>query len=145
MNKNSKNQILQNVQMDTQTAFVANGDINIYPCPWEDAKAPVTDGGRTRVRYRGGITVEEDGRTRVRAYQEGSQGPHYRTLFETAHGSVQVTTGKTNRSRRANVKVELKFPVRYGMALTRSLLAEEMEMIRAFFMTRKEETVWDAD
>ena len=30
-----KQQILQNVQMDTQTTFMNNGDINIHVCPWE--------------------------------------------------------------------------------------------------------------
>ena len=34
-NKNFKQTILQNVEMDTQTSFITNGDITIYPCNWE--------------------------------------------------------------------------------------------------------------
>ena len=39
-------QILQqNVQMDGSINFMTNGDINVYPCPWEDEKQ-VTGGER---------------------------------------------------------------------------------------------------
>jgi hypothetical protein len=44
----------QNVQMDGSINFQANGDINVYPCPWESDKE-VTSGNR--VRYRAGIEV----------------------------------------------------------------------------------------
>ena len=37
VNNSYKEQILQNVQMDTQTTFMNNGDINIYPCVWGEA------------------------------------------------------------------------------------------------------------
>ena len=42
-----KQLLLQNVNMDGSINFQANGDINIYPCPWEDDKQ-VTDGARVR-------------------------------------------------------------------------------------------------
>ena len=44
----------QNVQMDGSINFQTNGDINVYPCPWESDKE-VTSG--ERVRYEGGIEV----------------------------------------------------------------------------------------
>ena len=71
-------QILQqNVQMDGSINFMTNGDINVYPCPWEDEKQ-VTGG--ERVRYRAGIEVDADGRTRVKRYNDGLQGPSTRRL-----------------------------------------------------------------
>jgi succinate dehydrogenase/fumarate reductase flavoprotein subunit len=80
--------LLQAVKMDGSINFQTNGDINIYPCPWEDGKE-VTDG--SRVRYRGGIEVDADGRTRVKRYHDGKYGPKYEVLYETAHGKVQMT------------------------------------------------------
>ena len=51
--KNFKKQILQqNVQMDGCINFMTNGDINVYPCPWENDKQ-VTNG--KRVRYEAGV------------------------------------------------------------------------------------------
>ena len=35
VNNSNKQQILHDVQMDTQTTFMNNGDINIFPCVWE--------------------------------------------------------------------------------------------------------------
>ena len=82
-------QILQqNVQMDGSINFMTNGDINVYPCPWEDEKQ-VTGG--ERVRYRAGIEVDADGRTRVKRYNDGLQGPKHDVLYETPHGAVKIT------------------------------------------------------
>lgn len=130
-NQNYKQQILQqNVRMDGSINFQANGDINVYPCPWEDEKQ-VTNG--KRVRYRGGIEVDADGRTRVKRYNDGSRGPKQETLFETAHGAVKMTRPmyrKTNTgSHRAGerymsqefIYVTFKFPKKYGLALTRQV------------------------
>ena len=49
-----KHILQQNVQMDGSINFQTNGDINVYPCPWESDKE-VTSG--ERVRYEGGIEV----------------------------------------------------------------------------------------
>ena len=37
-----KQVFIKDVQMDTQTAFMANGNINIFPCGWETEQAPIT-------------------------------------------------------------------------------------------------------
>ena len=146
-------QILNNaIQMDASINFMTNGDINVYPCPWEDEKQ-VTDG--SRVRYRAGIEVDADGRTRVKRYKEGSKGPLHDTLFETAHGAVKITRPQYRRKtdgyhkeglrRRMDeefVYVTFKFPKKYGLALTKAVYAEESDEIMAFFKTRKEETIW---
>lgn len=142
--KNFKQNILQNVQMDTQTSFMANGDINIYPCSWEDSKAPVTADGKGLVRYRGGIEVDEDGRTRVKRFRDGMNGPKYETLFQTAHADVKRTR-EMNHGQRGCLKVEFRFPRRYGLALMKSLFYQESEEVMAYLNSRKEVTVWDND
>lgn len=75
--------------MDTQTAFMPNGSINIYPCGWEEDKAPITLEGQAS--YQARILVDEKGRTRVRPYNVGSQGPRYVELFATEHCRVLMT------------------------------------------------------
>ena len=142
-----KKQILQqNVQMDGSINFQTNGDINIYPCPWEDDKQ-VTNG--ERVRYEGGIEVDADGRTRVKRWNRGSRGPMHDTLFETAHGAVKMTRPQVRpgdghrRLTEEFVYVTFKFPKKYGLALTKALYEEEADEIMSFFKTRKEETIWN--
>ena len=142
-NKNNyKQQILQDVRMDTQTSFVANGDINIYPCAWEQDKGPVTADGKSLVRYRAGVMVEEDGRTRIKRFRDGMNGPKYETLFETAHADV-MRTRDMNHGQRGCLKVEFRFPRRYPLALMKQLFAEESEEVMAYLNSRKEVTVWE--
>ena len=138
-----KQLLLQNVQMDGSVNFQMNGDINVYPCPWEDGKE-VTDG--SRVRYEAGIEVDADGRTRVKRWNRGSRGPMYKTLYETAHGAVMCTRGRTKSTRRPSeekIVVKLVFPRRYGLALTKAMYQEETDEIMSYFKTRKEETIWE--
>ena len=146
-------QILQNaVQMDASVNFQLNGNMLIVPCPWEDDKE-VTNG--ERVRYRGGIEVDADGRTRVKRYKDGSKGPLHETLYETAHGAVKMTrpqyrrkadgyhkAGLRRRMDEEFVYVTFKFPKKYGLALTKAMYQEETDEIMSFFKTRKEETIW---
>ena len=139
-------QILQqNVQMDGSINFMTNGDINVYPCPWEDEKQ-VTGG--ERVRYRAGIEVDADGRTRVKRYNDGLQGPKHDVLYETPHGAVKITRPlyrSDNGRRRLKdeyVYVTFKFPKKYGLALTKALYEEEADQIMSYLKTRKEETIW---
>ena len=146
MAKINEQEILQGVKMDASVNFMANGDINIYPCPWEDEKE-ATNGGK-RVRYKGGVEVDSDGRTRVKRYNVGAKGPKHDVLFETAHGAVKMTraNGVPNdeRTKGGNgfVYVTFKFPKRFGATLTRSCLAEEADEVIAYLKARKEETIW---
>ena len=136
--KNFKKQILiQNVQMDGSVNFQTNGDINVFPCPWESDKV-VTNGNR--VRYEGGIEVDADGRTRVKRWNRGSRGPMYETIFETAHAAVKITREKSNRGR---VKVDFSFPKKYPLELMKQLFREETLEIAAWLMTRKTNTLWN--
>ena len=133
-------QILQeNVQMDGSVNFQTNGDINVYPCPWEQDKT-VTDG--SRVKYKGGIEVDADGRTRVKRYNVGKNGPMYETIYETAHAAVKITREKTNRGR---VKIDFSFPKKYPLELMKQLFREETLEIAAWLMTRKTNTLWTID
>ena len=146
-------QILQNaVQMDASVNFQMNGNMLIVPCPWEGDKE-VTNG--ERVRYRAGIEVDTDGRTRVKRYNVGKNGPLHETLFETAHGAVKMTrpqyrrkadgyhkAGLRRRMDEEFVYVTFKFPKKYGLALTKALYEEEADEIMSYLKTRKEETIW---
>ena len=147
-------QILNNaLQMDASVNFQLNGNMLIVPCPWEDDKE-VTNG--ERVRYRGGIEVDADGRTRVKRYKDGSKGPLHETLYETAHGAVKMTrpqyrrkadgyhkAGLRRRMDEEYVYVTFKFPKKYGLALTKALYEEEADEVMSYFKTRKEETIWE--
>ena len=140
-------QILKNaVQMDASINFQTNGNLLIAPCPWEDGKE-VTDG--SRVKYRAGIEVDADGRTRVKRYNDGKNGPMHETLYETPHGAVKITRPQIrpyNGRRRMDeefVYIMFKFPKKYGLALTKALYKEEADEIMSYFKTRKEETVWE--
>ena len=93
----AKNILLDNVQMDTQTAFFVNGDIKVYPCSYEQDKAPITSD--PKVSYKGRITVMEDGNTNVMAYNIGSQGPRYKELFATERmAEASLNDGSSRRS-----------------------------------------------
>ena len=132
--------ILNETKVDTATNFQANGDINIFPCTWEEGKS-VTDG--KRVRYKAGIEVDDDGRTRIKRWNVGKNGPKYKTIFETAHGSVKINhKWKRERPEREIIKIDFKFPRKYGMALIKSMLEDEFDEVLSFIKTRKEETVW---
>ena len=133
--------------MDASINFKMCGDINIFPCPWEDDKQ-VTDG--SRVNYKAGVSVDADGRTKVKRYNVGKNGPMHDTLYETAHGAVKMTrpiygSSHGKRQRRKDqeyVYVTFKFPKKYGAALTRVWLEDEIEEILSYLKTRKEETIW---
>jgi hypothetical protein len=138
---NYKQQILNDVQMDTQTTFMAGGDINIHVCPWELDKAPVTANGKPIVRYRAGVMVVDEGRMVVKRVREGLKGPKYEVIYQTAHADVKRTR-EMNHGQRGCLKVEFRFPRRYPLSLMKSLFYKESEEIMAYFHSRKEETVW---
>ena len=131
--------------MDGSINFQTNGDINVYPCPWEQDKT-VTNG--SRVRYEGGIEVDADGRTRIKRWNRGSRGPLHETVFETPHGAVKMTRPlyrSDNGRRRLKdefVYVTFKFPKEYGRDIIEAVYRQEKEQILGFIQSRKEETLW---
>ena len=86
---------------------------------------------------------DADGRTKVKRYNDGSLGPKYLTIFETAHGQVKMTREHSRKNpNRGCVKVEFRFPKAYPLELTKQLYREESEEVNAFLMTRKTNTLW---
>ena len=135
-----KNILQQNVQMDGSINFQTNGDINVYPCPWESDKE-VTSG--SRVRYEGGIEVDADGRTRVKRWNRGSRGPMYETIFQTAHADVKITRENSKHNpNRGRVKIDFSFPKKYPLELMKQLFRDETIEVAAFLATRKTNTLW---
>ena len=150
MQKNFKKQLLlQNVKMDGSVNFHANGNINFYPCPWENDKQ-VTRGGL--VETKGRMAIEEDGTSSFKAYRSNT-GPRRQLLYSTRHATVEATgpiyrAGSPNRRRRLNMEsiyVTFKFPKNLGLSLTKVLFEEEADEVLAYLKTRKEETVWQKD
>lgn len=127
-----KEYFLQDVRMDTQTAFMANGNINIYPCAWEADKAPITPEGRAS--YKGRITVEEDGFTRVKPYNIDT-GPRYIELFATEHCRVLMTT---------RGRIIEKWSFRPSLTADDILALRNLEgrRIDAYYASRRLETRW---
>ena len=134
------------VSMDTQTKFHVNGDVNIYPCGWVDEQ--VTNGGKRQPKGR--MTIEEDGTSFFKAYRTNT-GPKRELLYETRHACVEMTRPlyRTNRpSHRRRLAMEylyvtFKFPKKLGLALMKSLFAEEADEVMSYLKTRKEETIWE--
>ena len=135
-----KHILQQNVQMDGSINFQTNGDINVYPCPWESDKV-VTNGNR--VKYEGGIEVDADGRTRIKRWNRGARGPMYETIFETAHASVKITRENSKHNpNRGRVKIDFSFPKKYPLELMKQLFRDETLEIAAWLITRKTNTLW---
>ena len=128
-----KNRVfIGNLQMETQTVFTENGNINIYPCAFEQGQHIVCGGGG-EVSQKGRMVTEDDGTSRFTPYAKDS-GSRYTTLFRTAHGEVKETLG--------SVIFQLRFPKRLGKALIEALNRDEAEQQAAFIKTRKTETQW---
>ena len=86
-----KNILFGNVRMDAQVGMNVNGNINIWPEPWEMENAPVMP--ERKVSYRGRITLMDDGQAEVKRYNIGSQLPLYHRLFSTEHCDIIRTQG----------------------------------------------------
>lgn len=126
-----KKVFIDNLQMETQTVFAENGNINIYPCGFELGQHIVCGGDR--VSQKGRMVTEDNGTSHFRAYAKDS-GARYTTLFRTAHGEVKETL--------ETVIFQLRFPKRLGKALIESLFREETDEQAAFIKTRQTETQW---
>lgn len=127
-----KNQIfVDNINMETQTVFTKNGNINIYPCSFELGQHIVAGGNQ--VSQKGRMVTEDDGTSHFRAYAKNS-GSRYLELFRTAHGEVKET--------RSSVIFQLRFPKKLGKALIEAMHRDETAEQQAFIKTRQTETQW---
>ena len=123
---------IENLQMETQTVFTENGNINIYPCAFELGQHIVA-GGMGEASQKGRMVTDESGTSHFTPYAKDS-GSRYTLLFRTAHGEVKET--------RDCVIFQLRFPKKLGKALIESLFREETEEQGAFIKTRRTETQW---
>ena len=122
---------IENLQMETQTVFYQNGNINIYPCSFEAGQHIVVGGDRAS--QKGRMVTEDDGTSSFRAYATDS-GSRYNTLFRTAHGEVKET--------REKVIFLLRFPKRMSKELITALHRKECGEQAAYIKTRKTDTQW---
>ena len=127
-----QNVFIDNLQMETQTVFTENGNINIYPCSFETGQH-IVGGGADVASQKGRMITEHDGTSRFTPYAKDS-GSRYKTLFRTAHGEVKET--------QSSVIFQLRFPKRLGRTLIESLYRDEAEEQRAFITTRRTKTQW---
>ena len=126
-----KNRIfIDNLQMETQTVYTENGNINIYPCDFELGQHIVAR-GMTEASQKGRMVTADDGTSRFTPYAKDS-GSRYTTLFRTAHGEVKQTRG--------SIICQLRFPKRLGKANIEKLFMEESSEQVAYLKTRRTET-----
>ena len=122
---------IDNLQMETQTVFTENGNINIYPCSFEMGRHIVR--GSDQASQKGRMVTDDSGTSRFTPYAKDS-GSRYTQLFRTAHGEVKET--------RDSVIFQLRFHKRLGKALIEALYNEETSEQAAFIKTRRTETQW---
>ena len=116
------------INMDTQTRFHVNGDINSYPCQWVDEQ--VTTGGSRRTR--GSMLIEEDGTSFYHAYRPG--GSCYETLYETLNGELKRT--------RKKIIVKLVLPLDIGKMSIIDSLVKQTRLIINFIRLKNERSLW---
>ena len=126
-----QNVFVENLNMETQTVYHTNGDINIYPCEFELGQQIVSDGNRAS--QKGRMITEEDGTSYFKRYRKNS-GSRYNHLFTTAHGEVKESL--------SSVIFTLRFPKKYGKAIIEAMLCDETEEMKAWIKTRRTNTEW---
>ena len=130
--KKTQKVFIDTISIETQTVFNENGNINIFPCAFEENPHLVRHGDRAS--QKGRMVTEDDGTSRFRPYAHDS-GSRYNTLFQTAHGTVKETLN--------DVIIQLRFPKRLGKALIEAMFKDETEEVAAFIKTRRSETNWN--
>ena len=120
----------KNVRMDAQVAMNVNGDINIYPEPWEMEQAPIMQQAKTS--FRGRITMMDDGQTKVKRYHIGSQMPIYNKLFATEHCDILCSVG-------GKLIERWKFDKKLNIHQIYDIRRREQPAVEAFFLAMKED------
>lgn len=123
MKKSNKNQnvFVDNLRIETQTVFNENGNINIFPCAFEENHFIVADGDHAS--QKGRMVTLNDGTSHFRPYAVDS-GSRYNFLFHTLHGEVK----ETNK----HFIFILRFPKHLGLKLINTLLRSEQQEQSAF-------------
>ncbi len=118
-----QNVFIDNILIETQTVFNENGNINIYPCLFEENNTIVLNGDVAS--QKGRMVTEDDGTSHFRPYAVDS-GSRYNTLQRTAHGEVKET--------RLDYIFTLRFPKKLGKATIEAFLREEQEEQKIYFI-----------
>lgn len=127
--KKIKPLLLNNVQLDTETTYQVNGDIDVYACSWNQHVEPVTR--ETKCSYPARVTVMENGDVTVRAYRIGSNGPRYRKRFATEHCEVLQADG-------GQLVERWKFPPQLSIHDVWDIRRREQPAVNAYYLTLKE-------
>jgi len=125
MNK-KQNVFTDNIRIETQTIYAENGNINIYPCAFEENPHLVAHGDTAS--QKGRMITHDDGTSHFNAYAVDS-GSRYNTLFRTAHGEVKET--------RESIIFQLRFHKRLGKAAIMAMLRDEQQEQLTFIKKRR--------
>lgn len=118
MKKSNKNQnvFVDTFRIETQTVFNQDGNINIFPCAFEENHFIVADGNQAS--QKGRMVTHNDGTSHFHPYAVDS-GSRYNFLLHTPHGEVKET--------RNQIIFILRFPKHLGLKLIRALLRSEQQ------------------
>ena len=125
------NVFIENLQMETQTVFTENGNINIYPCTFELGQHIVSGGDSAS--QKGRMVTEHDGTSRFTPYAKNS-GSRYTYLYMTENGEVKRT--------RTNLIVKLVLPLGIGRIKMIEALASQVHEIINYIRSLKDNTRW---
>lgn len=120
MNKR-ENVFTDSIRLETQTVYNTNGNINIYPCSFEENHYLVVHGDSAK--QKGCMVTRDDGTSHFYPYAVDS-GSRYRILFRSAYGEVKET--------RRQIIFVLRFPKYLGKKAVVKLLSAEQPLHLAF-------------
>ena len=123
------NLLTNSVQLDTQTSYQVNGDINVYVCPWIKDVEPLTEGEKRS--YPARITVMENGDFTVKAFRLGKQGPRYHKRFATEHCEVMEAAN-------GQLVERWKFPSHLSIHEVWAIRRREASKVNNFYRTLKD-------
>lgn len=126
-----KKVFIENLQMETQTVFMQNGNINIYPCAFELGQHIVAGGDSAS--QKGRMVTDCSGTSHFRAYRSNS-GSRYALLFETANGEVKRT--------KRHMIVKLVLPLGIGRIAIIEALMRQIKEIVNYIKSLKDNTIW---
>ena len=125
---NKKQIFINNVQMETQTVYTANGNINIYPCSFELGQHIVVSGNR--VSQKGRMITDDSGTSHFTPYAVDS-GSRYDELYATTNGELKRT--------KKNVIVKVSLPIAIGpMAIVEALREQILEIVNFILVNPKD-------
>lgn len=133
-NQHLKNQVfVKDTNMETQTVFMANGHIDIYPCSFEQGQHIVAN-GKDKASQKGRMVTDDNGTSHFRPYRKDS-AVRYTPLMQTEHGEMKST------------KKEIKIVFRFKKSLSAEQVAkamhQEMAEMEKWMETRSTKTCWD--